>query len=319
MSDEDRARRERFEDGRERPCLCAAEIRQGGVMLSGHDPGGVVDGLAVADHIKTFLYNHAETLVRQGALSDDVSMESWEDQALVLGVRPHGEGGGVVSVLTPAHGRFAGFTHGIHGKSRRGTLEPGNLVDARWQARTADQLGRFEFDLQENFSSRFMDDPLRLGALQSACALCEAALPEREGHEGLFSGLLTLIRTLDQEIWGAAYVVWEIALLRELGFGLDLSRCAGGGDPRQLAYVSPKTGRAVSYQMGEPYKDRLLPLPGFLRPNGGPADEIDVYHGLQMCGYFLEHQVFAQHSRGVPEPRLRFQLRFARVAAMDVY
>ena len=105
------------------------------------------------------------------------------------------------------------------------------------------------------------------------------------------------------ESWGAPYVKWEISLLRELGFSLDLTRCAGGGSAQELGYISPKSGCAVSYRAGEPYKDKLLPLPAFLKPNGGPTDETEIEKGLTMTGVFLEKWAFAQHTKGVPNNR----------------
>lgn len=236
-------------------------------------------------------------------------MERWQDQGIVLGARRHGENGAIVSLLTENNGRHAGYVRGATSSKMRGTLEPGNVVDVNWQARAESDLGTYALELAGSPVSHFMQDPLRLGALQSACALCEAALPEREGHPGLFHGFQALCAALQTEIWGPAYVMWEIALLRELGFSLDLSRCAGGEEAEDLAYVSPKTGRAVSAGKGEPYKDKLLRLPGFL---GGPVyeeDEDDLVLGLAMTEHFLEHWVFAHHTQGVPEARLRFRER----------
>lgn len=241
-------------------------------------------------------------------------MEQWRDQGFVLAVRPHGEGGAVVSVLTENHGRHAGYVHGAQSCSKRGMLQPGTLISIDWKSRVADQLGTITMEQERGLPHGILDDGLRLSALLSACALCDAALPEREGHEGLFHGFKTLIEMMDQEIWGAAYVFWEIALLKELGFGLDLTRCAGGGDPKTLAYVSPKSGRAVSYAAAEPYKDKLLELPSFLKPNGGPLDAEEIAKGIRMTGHFMEHWVFAHHTKGVPEARLRFEERQRKAA-----
>lgn len=239
-------------------------------------------------------------------------MEQWQDQGIVLAVRRHGENGAVVSLLTEGQGRHAGYVRGAQGSKMRGTLEVGNLVDANWRARVADDLGSLTLELSRTPAAHFMQDALKLAALQSACALCDTALPEREGHAGLYHGLNALCDALQSEVWGAAYVMWEIALLKELGFALDLSKCAGGGDAADLAYVSPKTGRAVSAAEGAIYKDRLLPMPEFLKPGGGGMDEEDVLTGLKMTGYFLEHWVYAHHSAGPPEARLRFEARFAK-------
>ena len=239
-------------------------------------------------------------------------MEQWQDQGIVLSVRGHGENGAIVSLLTEVQGRHAGYVRGARGSKMRGSLEVGNIVDANWQSRTDDGLGTYTLELSKNTTAHFMQDPVRLSALQSACALCEAALPEREKHEGLFHGLQALFATLESDIWGAAYVMWEIAFLKELGFSLDLTQCAGGGDAATLEYVSPKTGRAVSKAEGAPYKEKLLPLADFLKPQGGASDDWNVYKGLQMSAHFLEHWVFNHHSRGIPAPRLLFAERFAK-------
>lgn len=242
-------------------------------------------------------------------------MEQWQDQSIILGVRAHGESGAVVSVLTEYNGRRAGYMRGVSSSKNRGALEIGNIVDANWRARTTNSLGTLTVELNRSTAARFMQDPLKLVALQSACSLCDQAIPEGEGSLGLFKGMQALFEILDGEAWQAGYIIWEIALLKELGFSLDLSQCAGGGDNQALAYVSPKTGRAVSYTVAEPYKDKLLPLPSFLKPNGGPVDEEDILTGLQLTKFFLEHWVFAHHTRGLPEARHRLGLRFTETFA----
>jgi len=244
-------------------------------------------------------------------------MEQWRDQGIVLKARSHGESGAVVSLITETYGRHMGYVRGGQGSRLRGVLQPGSMVSAQWSVQTSDGMGSYTLEQEAHPAAVIMQDPLKLGALMSACALCDVSLPEREAHPGLFYGLQALLNTLDSEVWGAAYVVWELALLRELGFGIDLSRCAGGGDPATLCYVSPKSGQAVSREAGEPYKAKLLPLPGFLSPQKGEATADEVCKGLQMTGYFLEHWVFAQHTHGMPEERLRFQERFERYAAIN--
>lgn len=239
-------------------------------------------------------------------------MENWQDQGIVLSARPHAENGAIVSLLTENHGRHAGYVRGAQSSKMRAILQPGTLVCAQWQSRVSDGLGAFSLEQERQIAAGLMDDGLRLGALLSACALCDASVPEREGHSGLFYGLLALLETLENDSWSAAYIVWEVALLRELGFRLDLSRCAGGGPDGDLHYISPKTGRAVSIQAGEPYKDKLLRLPDFLKPGGRNADAGEVMAGLEMTGFFFEHWVFTHHTRGVPEDRLRFAQRFAK-------
>jgi len=236
-------------------------------------------------------------------------MEQWRDQGFVLSVRGHGEGGAVVSLLTENHGRHAGYLHGAQSTKKRAMLEPGSRVQIDWKARVSDALGTVTLEQEAGLPHGILDDPLKLSALLSACSLCDSALPEREGNIGLYRGFETLIEMMSGEVWSAAYVYWEIALLKELGFGLDLTRCAGGGDARTLAYVSPKSGCAVSYEAGQPYKDKLLELPAFLKPNGGPLDDEEIAKGLKMTAYFLEHWAFAHHTKGVPEARMRFMER----------
>ncbi|MGH1398203.1 MAG: DNA repair protein RecO [Alphaproteobacteria bacterium] len=240
-------------------------------------------------------------------------MESFQDQGIVLSVRGHGENGAIVSLMCEHEGRVAGYVRGASGSKMRGTLEIGNRVDAGWSSRVSDGLGAYSLELCRNYTASFMSDPLKLAALQAACALVDRALPEREVHAGLYHGLCALFGMLQDaamdEAWGQAYVMWEIALLKELGFSLDLSRCAGGGDDGDLAYVSPKTGRAVSRGAGAVYKAKLLPLPSFLTRRSGDAEEGDVLDGLKMTGYFLEHWVFNHHTHGVPEARVVLQAR----------
>ncbi|MFA5591942.1 MAG: DNA repair protein RecO [Micavibrio sp.] len=242
-------------------------------------------------------------------------MEQWSDEGYVLAVRPHGEGGAIISLLTESHGRHAGFLHGAQSAAKRAMIEKGSRVAIDWKSRTADQLGTLTLEQEAGLPPGILEEPLKLSALLAACALCDASLPEREGHPGLFHGFKTLVDMMESEIWGAAYIYWEIALLKELGFGLDLTKCAGGGDARSLAYVSPKSGRAVSAEAGKPYSDRLLKLPAFLKPGGGGADAEEILHGLRMTGHFLEHWAFAHHTKGVPDPRLRFEARYAKYVA----
>lgn len=238
-----------------------------------------------------------------------ILMENWQDQGIVLSVRGHGEHGAVVSLLTENYGRHAGYVRGAHSLRLRGIVEPGNLVSAAWSSRIADHLGSFVLEPLRAMTAPLLGDPLRLGALISACSLCEATLPEREGHPGLFHGLLVFLEMLEGEAWGPAYILWEIAFIRELGFGLELNKCVAGGDSATLAYVSPKSGRAVSEEKAAPYRDKLLPLPDFLKPGGSSIEPDEILRGLQMTRHFLEHWVFAQHTKGVPEPRLIFQAR----------
>ncbi|MDE2337055.1 MAG: DNA repair protein RecO [Alphaproteobacteria bacterium] len=236
-------------------------------------------------------------------------MLEWQDEGIILSVRAHGETGGLVSLLTRGHGRAAGYVYGATSSRMRGVLEPGNLVSARWQAKSPEQLGNFTLELEKSAAADVMDDPLRLTALQSACVLADKTLPERESHPGVFEGTKALMASFATDIWAATYIYWEIGLLRELGFGLDLSKCAATGAVDNLIYVSPKSGCAVSAAAGEIYKERLLSLPAFLRGEGDFGDA-DILDGLKLTGHFLRHRVFALSNSDLPESRLRLEEKF---------
>lgn len=237
----------------------------------------------------------------------------WTDRGIVLSARRHGESAVILSLLTAEHGRHAGLVRGGAGRRRRGVLQPGNLVAATWRARLEDQLGSFAVELQKNPSAAWLDDPARLSALSSACSIADQTLPEREPCDTVFNGLSRLFEAMDAPGWAAAYVEWELALLGELGFGLDLTACAATGRNDGLAYVSPRSGRAVSVSAGEPYREKLLALPAFLI-GAGPAAPEDVAAGLTLTGYFLDRHLFAPHRRRLPDPRERLVDRIRRTA-----
>jgi DNA repair protein RecO (recombination protein O) len=226
-------------------------------------------------------------------------MIEWTDDAIVLSARRHGESAAIVSLLTRAHGRHAGLVPGGAGRRARGVYEPGNRVSASWRARLSEHLGHYACELAESRAAGLLDDALRLAGLSAATALVDAALPEREPHARLFDSLDGLIARLCVAplgaAWAAYYVRFELDLLAELGFGLDLGRCAATGRSDDLAFVSPKTGRAVSAAAAAPYRDRLLPLPVFLT-HGADAAAVPVeilLSGFRLTGFFLDRHVFA--------------------------
>jgi len=233
----------------------------------------------------------------------------WTDHGIVLASRRHGETSAIATLLTRDHGRHAGLVRGGSGKRMRAVLQPGNTVAAHWRARLAEHLGTYTLELERAEAAALLDDPTRLAGLSAACALVETALPEREPHAGLYAGFVDLLAALASDGWPTAYVRWELALLAELGFGLDLTRCAATGRNDQLAFVSPKTGRAVSISAGEPYKDVLLPLPAFLVSDAIAGEPAAVADGLKLTGYFLERHVYGHLHRGLPPARDRLVQR----------
>ncbi|MBI1216607.1 MAG: DNA repair protein RecO [Alphaproteobacteria bacterium] len=235
----------------------------------------------------------------------------WQDSGIVLSVRPHGENGGIVSLLTASHGRAAGYVYGATSTKTRGVLEIGNLVSATWQARAHDQLGSYALELEKSYAADVISDAVRLTALQSACALADKTLPEHEAHPAIFNGTLALMESFQGELWDASYIFWEIGLLKELGFGLDLTRCVATGAVEDLIYVSPKSGCAVSAPAGEIYKERLLALPPFLRGEARFEEE-DILNGLKLTGHFLLNRVFSLANSNLPEPRLRLEEKYVK-------
>lgn len=233
----------------------------------------------------------------------------WSDEAVVLTPRRHGESALIVQLLTRGHGRHAALVRGGQGRRLRPLYQTGNRLLVTWNARLAEHLGTVSGELLRGYAAQVMDDRARLACLAAAASMAEALLPEREPHPAAYEGLLALFEALEADAgWAVAYVEWEMLLLRELGFGLELARCAATGAAEDLAYVSPKSGQAVSAAAGEPYRDRLLRLPGFLRPDGvtGPPAVGDVADGLELAGFFLERRVVAPQGRKLPAARSRF-------------
>ena len=233
----------------------------------------------------------------------------WSDEGLVLSVRAHGETAAVVELFTSRQGRCVGLVHGGRSRRLRPVLQTGNHVDATWKARIADQLGFFTVELRRGFAAEAMADPLALTGLTSIATMARL-LPERDPHPSLYEIAMFVLSFLDDPtVWPALYARWELALLEEMGFGLDLSACAATGSNDRLIYVSPKSGRAVSASAGEPYRDRLLALPAFLLPgNGGGAAGVtarDVDDALRLTGAFIESRILAPRDLTMPDTRVR--------------
>jgi DNA repair protein RecO (recombination protein O) len=229
----------------------------------------------------------------------------FEDDAFVLSARPHGESGAIVEVLTSLHGRWAAHVAGGSSRRLKPVLQPGVRVLVRYRARTSEQLGSASLEAASEGPAALFDDPAALAGLSAAAAVAGGALPEREPHPGAFLAFEALTGALAfSDIWPAVFVRFEAGLLEELGFGLDLSRCAATGSTDDLVYVSPKTGRAVSRAAGEPYKARLLMLPPFMLSVQTGLEAGDVGAGLELTGHFLEQFVFAPLNRPLPPARV---------------
>ena len=241
----------------------------------------------------------------------------FEDEGFVLAARPHGETGAIVEVLTARHGRWVAHVAGGASRRLKPILQPGSRVRMSYRARVADQLGSARLEGEGEGASALFDDPLALAGLAAASAVVAGALPEREPHDGAFFAMEALVAALTRpEIWPAVLVRFEMGLLQELGFGLDLSRCAVTGSADDLVWVSPRTGRAVSRAAGEPYRDRLLPLPPFLLSAQGGLAPGDIAAGLTLTGRFLQDFVFAALNRPLPPARARLIERLSEAGRL---
>lgn len=232
----------------------------------------------------------------------------WSDDAIVLSARKHGEGAIILNLLTLERGHWSGLVRGGASKRNRGLFEPGNFVRATWTARLEDHLGNFRCEAETATAAAVMHDPLRLSALSAACAMADACLPEREAHRPAYEGLAVLLGCLgdDDPAWPTIYAKWELGLLQELGFGLDINQCAVTGAAENLAYVSPRSGRAVTEEGAGVYKDRLFPLPEFLISSGYTGDYHEIAQALDITGHFLARDVFVHNRHQTPKARDRF-------------
>jgi DNA repair protein RecO (recombination protein O) len=229
----------------------------------------------------------------------------FEDDAFVLSARPFGEAGAIVELLTERHGKYAAHVAGGASRKMKPFLQAGAAVGVRYRARVSDQLGSAALEPVGEGPSVLFDDPLALAGLAAAAAVAAGALPEREPHPGAYLAFEALSQALAlTDDWPAVFVRFEAGLLQELGFGLDLSKCAATGVVDDLVYVSPKTGRAVSRAAGEPYRERLLVLPPFLLSAQSRLAPGDVGAGLALTAHFLEAFIFNPLNRPLPPARL---------------
>jgi DNA repair protein RecO (recombination protein O) len=239
-------------------------------------------------------------------------MTEFEDDAYVLSARAHGETGAIVELLTARHGKYAAHVAGGASRRMKPFLQAGARTLVHYRARVADQLGSASLEPVGEGPAALFDDRTALAGLSAAAAVAGAALPEREPHPGVFLAFEALSAALAlPDIWPAVFVRFEAGLLQELGFGLDLSKCAATGEVDDLIYVSPRTGRAVSRKAGEPYKDRLLVLPPFMLSAQTGLAAGDVKAGLDLTAHFLELFVFGPVNRPLPPGRVWLVERLA--------
>ncbi|NRB05071.1 MAG: DNA repair protein RecO [Rhodobacteraceae bacterium] len=235
----------------------------------------------------------------------------WHDQGILLSVRKHGETSVIIDVLTKAHGRHAGVVRGGTSRKLAPILQPGAQLDLRWRARLEDHIGAYSVEPIRSRAAQVMSDRLALAGLNCVTALLVFCLPERDPNAGLYDRTEQLMDLLGQsDIWPLAYLRWEMALLDDLGFGLDLTACAVTGSNQDLVYLSPKSGRAVARDAAGEWADRMLALPPVMKGEGA-GEDAEVSQGLDTTGYFLQEKVAAGlGNRPLPEARDRFLRAF---------
>ena len=241
----------------------------------------------------------------------------WRDEGIILATRRHGETSAILEVMTRQRGRHLGMVRGGASRRMRPFLQPGNRVDLLWRARLDEHIGTFQVEPIEQNAARLFDSATAVHGLQTLAAHLRL-LPERDPHARLYEALLLILQHLDDaRVSGALLARFEVMVLDELGFGLDLSQCAATGTREALIYVSPKTGRAISQEAGEPWAGRLLPLPAFLKSGASiESDGSSVTAAFRMTGYFLSRHVY--EPRGMEAPQSRASFLAALIKVLDV-
>lgn len=231
----------------------------------------------------------------------------WTDEGIIIGTRRHGETSLIVELMTPGHGRHLGLVRGGRSKAQRPVLQTGNSVHATWRARLDAHLGNYAIEPATFRAAKLMETPAGLYGLQALAGLVRL-LPERDPHPQIYAALVAMVDLLhDPVLAGALIVRFELRMLEELGFGLDLDRCVATGANDDLAYVSPKSGRAVSRSAGDPYRDRMLLLPAFLlaAPGARPGAD-DLLAAFRLTGFFFARHVYEPRGLAPPDARERF-------------
>ncbi|WP_421723458.1 DNA repair protein RecO [Bauldia sp.] len=239
----------------------------------------------------------------------------WTDDGIIIGTRRYGETSLIVEVMTAAHGRHLGLVRGGRSRRHKPVLQPGNSVIATWRARLDAHLGTFTIEPTAQRAARLMDSPAGLYAIQVLGGLTRL-LPERDPHPQIHDVLAAIIDWLDDPLAGGALVVrFELRMLEELGFGLDLDQCAATGTTDDLAYVSPKSGRAVSRSAAEPWRDKMLPLPAFLLAPGEAPPADDLIAAFRLTEFFLARHVYEPRGLTPPDERARLIALIGRQAS----
>ncbi len=232
----------------------------------------------------------------------------WNDEGIIIGTRKHGETSLIVEIMTRHHGRHLGIVRGGRSRKKIPFLQPGNSVEAHWRARLDEHLGSWTIEATELRTSDLMATPIGVFGIQTLASHLRL-IPERDVHKHLHEALEIILSHLqDASIAAVLMIKFELALLDDLGFGLDLTKCAVTGVSDSLSHVSPKTGRAVCHEKALPWIDKLLVLPKFLTPGGSEnhPEISDINAGFELSGYFLARHVFEPRNIAVSSERSSF-------------
>lgn len=233
----------------------------------------------------------------------------WQDDAIILSVRKFSEHAGVIHLFARERGAYRGMSKYAMSKKHRGTFQPGNFIKANWSARLEEHMGTLTCELNHPYAALIMNNAKALNALLAACSLCELAMHERDPHPALYDALFALLTALEQHQtqplqWIKAYAIFEWVLLRETGFGLDISRCAATDTTENLIYLSPKSGRAVCEEAGKPYDDKMFRIPNFIR-NEVDATPEDIAETLRITNHFMREWLLPAIHKDMPSARDR--------------
>ena len=244
---------------------------------------------------------------------------NWTDDAFVLSSKRYGESSLIINLLTKNRGRYSGFLRSVNKKNMRSVIQPGNLVRVNWRSRIEESLGTYNLELIESSSSNFLYNPIHLLTLSSICSICNETLPERESFPTIYSDVYNLFTLFNKykEVLISKYIFFELEMLSALGFGLDLSSCVVTGKKENLVWISPKSGKAVSYDIGVEYSNKLLDLPSFLIEKKYSNNMSEIYKGLILTGYFLKKFLYSELGKDLPLNRSRLVEKIEKIISYD--
>ena len=237
----------------------------------------------------------------------------WESEGIVLGFSLHNEKSYILEVLTKEHGRHKGLIRGIHSKNLRSIIEPGNEVKVLWSGRLETHLGNFTIEPIKAWSSLMLSQKYKLTALSSLCSLVSLTMAEKQPNDLIYYNSKEMIKKISSDDdWIKDYINWELELLSEIGYGIDLSKCAVTSKRDELVYVSPTSGRAVTLEGAGSYKDRLIKLPKFIVSKDAECDSNDIVDGLELTEYFFRKRFFEPNNLNFPQSRNRLKEIFSK-------